>query len=142
VPHGYVCGYPLHNGDMYGGAHYIQSASSDLTPQGRAIQEAAVKFGDGKSLPFPPCKRYYNPYSVCKTTGRRRKMYACRLHNELRMKRVSKEGRWRDGEKQLDWFWNDDESDDANDVDTSTNIVGGTGKVESKATPSAKRQRN
>mmetsp|Transcript_18490 Transcript_18490/g.40011 ORF Transcript_18490/g.40011 Transcript_18490/m.40011 type:complete len:101 (+) Transcript_18490:1322-1624(+) len=33
-------------------------------------------------------------------------------------------------------------SDDANDVDTSTNIVGGTGKVESKATPSAKRQRN
>ena len=44
--------------------------------------------------------------------------------------------------QQLDWFWYDDESDDANDVDTSTNIVGGTGKVESKATPSAKRQRN
>jgi hypothetical protein len=34
-------------------------------------------------------------------------MYACRLHSELRMKRLKKEGwKWRGGEKHLDDFWN------------------------------------
>ena len=34
-------------------------------------------------------------------------MYACRLHSELRMKRLEKEGwKWRGGEKPLDDFWN------------------------------------
>jgi hypothetical protein len=33
-------------------------------------------------------------------------MYACRLHNHLRMKRFEKEGKtWRGGEKILDEFW-------------------------------------
>lgn len=86
---------------MYGGNHYIISAAADSTPQGRAISKAASKFGDGKTLPFPPCKRYYNPHAE---NGDR--MYACRLHNELRMKRLKKEGGiWRRGEKPLDDFW-------------------------------------
>lgn len=34
-------------------------------------------------------------------------MYACRLHSELRMKRLKKEGwKWRGGEKPLGDFWN------------------------------------
>ena len=34
-------------------------------------------------------------------------MYACRLHSELRVNRLKKEGwKWRDGEKRLDDFWN------------------------------------
>ena len=45
------CGWPLTTGDMYGGSHYIMSAAAELTPQGKAILEAAQKFGDGKSLP-------------------------------------------------------------------------------------------
>lgn len=88
---------------MYGGSHYIMSAAADLTPQGRAILEAASKFGDGKTLPFTPCKKYYNPFSE---DGAR--MYACRLHSELRIKRLKKEGGiWRGGEKHLDEFWKD-----------------------------------
>lgn len=86
---------------MYGGSHYIISAAADLTPQGRAILEASKKFGDGKTLCFPPCKRYYNPHSP---EGLR--LYACNAHSSLRMKRLKKEGwKWRAGEKQLDQFW-------------------------------------
>ena len=98
---------------MYGGSHYIQSAASDMTDQGRAILQAAQKFGDGKTLPFAPCKRYYNPYSEVNEDGVKIKLYACRLHHELRKKRLKKEGgKWRKGEKQLDLFWNDDDDDD------------------------------
>ena len=53
---------------------------------------------------FPPCKKYYKPFSV---DGER--LYACRLHSEMRMKRLKKEGwKWRDGEKHLDYFWDKD----------------------------------
>jgi hypothetical protein len=90
---------------MYGGGHYIQSA--DATAQGKAIAKAAHKFGDGKTLPFPPCKRYYNPY--LEENGVKKEMYACRLHHELRKKRVMREkGVWRGGEKRLDEFWSRD----------------------------------
>jgi len=81
------------------------SAAADLTPQGRAILEATRKFGgkDSHSLPFPPCKKYYNPYFK----GER--MYACRLHNDMRMKRLKKENwEWRPGEKHLDMFWKEE----------------------------------
>ena len=105
MPWGYVCGWPLKTGDMYGGSHYIMSAAADLTPQGRSILEAATKFGDGKTLPFPPCKRYYNPFSV-DDNGNRTRLYACRLHHKLRTSRLKKEGgKWRGGEKKLDDFW-------------------------------------
>ena len=84
----------------------IMSAAAEATPQGRAIAEAARKFGDGKTLPFPPCKRYYNPYSETNVTTTR--MYACRLHNDARSSRLKREGKWRDGEKHLDFFWQGD----------------------------------
>ena len=122
---------------MYGGGHYVMSAARDMTPQGKAIWNAACVFGDGKSLPFAPCKRYYNPYSFCFTDngngedgeytdkdedvgggggGKKKKkkmnkqkkerMYACRIHNDLRKKRLKREGgKWRGGEKALDDFW-------------------------------------
>jgi len=113
VPHGYVCGWPLRSGDMYGGSHYILSAAADMTDQGRAILEAAQKFGDGKTLPFAPCKKYYNPYSEINGDGSKTRMYACRLHNEQRKKRLKKEGgQWRKGEKHLDFFWTDDDEED------------------------------
>lgn len=105
-----MCGYPLKSGDMYGGSHYIQSAAADMTDQGKAILKAAQKFGDGKTLPFAPCKKYYNPYSEPDEKGEKRKMYACRLHNELRQKRLMKEDfQYRKGEKHLDLFWSDEE---------------------------------
>ena len=87
-----------------------------MTAQGRSILNASIRFGDGRTLPFPPCKRYYNPYGVDEM-GNRMKMYACRLHHELRKKRVMKEGwRWREGEKRLDDFWVEDEDEKYGDA--------------------------
>jgi hypothetical protein len=55
-----------------------------MTPQGRAIHEATTKFGDGKTLPFTPCKKGYIPFH--KTTGER--VYACMYHHKYRRKRL------------------------------------------------------
>jgi len=104
---------------LYGGGHYIpsttasqtskegsisldKSSSMSFTPQGQAIEKALHKFGDNGTLPFPPCKVGYDP--IHKDTGKRR--YACRYHNEKRLKRLKKEKfRYRSGEVPLDPFW-------------------------------------
>lgn len=93
---------------MYGGSHYRPSA--DHTAQGRSIVETARKFGDGKTLPFPPCKRYYNPYFI--KDGEKTRMYACRLHHVRRKERVDEMG-YRCGEKRLDDFWSKEDDVDA-----------------------------
>uniref|UniRef100_A0A7R9ZCT4 Uncharacterized protein n=1 Tax=Pseudictyota dubia TaxID=2749911 RepID=A0A7R9ZCT4_9STRA len=104
VPWGYVCGFPIrHGGDLYGGAMYLQSSTVEgraATPQGRAIRDASQRFGDGKTLPFPPCKRGYIPMVDGK------KMYGCHIHSDNRKKRVEANGGvFRLGEKQLSDFW-------------------------------------
>lgn len=90
-----------------------------LTPQGRAIQEAAVKFGDGQTLPFTPCKKGYIPVLTEKASKGRsnnsnyKRMYACPLHDEARRKRLQKEGgltEFRKGEVNLTLFWDRYES--------------------------------
>lgn len=72
-----------------------------MTPQGRAIKRAAIDFGDGKSLPFTPCKKGYSPMA----NGIQ--MVACPLHNKARTKRLEKEkGRFRQGEVDLEeTYW-------------------------------------
>jgi len=98
-----VCGYPTPKGDLYGGAHYVQLSSATLTPQGQAIKEIAIKFGDGETLCFTPCKKGYIPV----IHGER--MYACPLHHKERRKRVKKEGEnFRRGEVDLNEFWEKD----------------------------------
>ena len=96
-----MCGYPTRNGDLYGGAHYLEAASSTMTPQGRAIHQAAVKFGDGRTLPFTPCKKGYIP--VVQGV----QMVACPLHNKQRQRRLAKEkGKLRSGEADPnELFW-------------------------------------
>lgn len=80
---------------------YLPSSCTDLTPQGRAIHEASVRFGNGQTLPFSPCKRGYIPI----VEGERK--YACHLHHEERMRRVNGEGGiFRPGEVDLSEFWN------------------------------------
>jgi hypothetical protein len=64
------------------------------------MQEAAIMFGDGATLPFTPCKKGYIP------VANGRNMFACPLHNESRHKRVAKEGGiFRNGEVDLNEFW-------------------------------------
>ena len=69
-----------------------------MTPQGRAMQAATLRFGNGATLPFTPCKKGYKPFAGDA------KMYACPLHNAERKRRVEKEG-FRKGEVDLNTFW-------------------------------------
>jgi hypothetical protein len=72
-----------------------------MTLQGRAIHEAAVRFGDGTTLPFTPCKKGYLPTNV---DGQ--PMFACAFHHEQRRRRFMKEKQqFRNGEVDLRMFW-------------------------------------
>jgi hypothetical protein len=102
VPWGHVCGYPTERGDLYGGAHYSPACSATMTLQGRAVQRAAQQFGNGKTLPFTPCKKGYIPIH----SGTNDIMYACRLHTEARRRRLLAENnKFRPGEVDLNVFW-------------------------------------
>lgn len=130
MPWGYICGYPISNGgDLYGGAQYIESAAASevlKTPQGIAIQNATLLFGNGaRTLPFAPCKRGYVP--ICKESNER--MYACSYHHKKRMERLkSEKWNYRAGEVVLDQFW-------------STDLIGISNNEEKKSEPTKKRQK-
>ncbi|CAB9498771.1 expressed unknown protein [Seminavis robusta] len=96
------CGILPTTGDLYGGSHYSKLCSSNMTLQGKAMQAAALRFGDGDTLPFTPCKKGYKPFASTKQI-----MYACPLHDKERRQRVKKEGGlFRKGEVDLDLvFW-------------------------------------
>ena len=66
------------------------------------MQAVVQNFGDGKTLPFTPCKKGYQPQQQGAT-----RMYACPKHHVQRKKRVEKEG-WREGEVDLSIFWKND----------------------------------
>lgn len=95
-----MCGYPTSKGDLYGGAMYLASSCTTLTLQGRVIKEAAVKFGDGETLCFTPCKKGFIP-EINDV-----RMYACPLHHKERAKRINKDGgKFRAGEMNFNVFW-------------------------------------
>ena len=69
VPLGFVCGYPLNGGELYGGSMFIRSAAHD-TLQGRAIQAVNEKWGEDfrkwggrETIGIPVCKKKYSPFS-------------------------------------------------------------------------------
>lgn len=104
-------------GDLYGGAHYSRSGSASLlTLQGKAILDAAEKFGDGKTLPFTPCKKGYVPVAkiidpdICDSSNsfNYQCRYACPLHDKARRQRFHRDGgplAFRKGEVDLTFFW-------------------------------------
>ena len=75
-----------------------------MTPQGKAIKQAAIDFGNDQTLPFTPCKKGYIPI----VDGIRK--VACPLHNKAREKRLLKEkGQIRPGEVSVSkLFWSND----------------------------------
>mmetsp|Transcript_27887 Transcript_27887/g.67851 ORF Transcript_27887/g.67851 Transcript_27887/m.67851 type:complete len:111 (+) Transcript_27887:356-688(+) len=86
----------------------MDSSAAKMTLQGMAIQQAAIDFGNGQTLPFTPCKRGYIPM----VNGQR--MYACSFHDKARAKRLAKENEvFRDGEVDLNVFWNPKEQVDS-----------------------------
>jgi hypothetical protein len=131
VPWGYVCGYPTHRGDLYGGAHYRQSSAATLTPQGRAIAAASRRYGNGETLPFTPCKRGYIPVVVAVASGdaseQPRAMFACHLHDRFRRRRYLKErSTFRPGEEDLSRFWEHDNFVTAGQVSNQKQKKSGT----------------
>jgi hypothetical protein len=75
-----------------------------LTPQGRAIRQASIRFGNGATLPFTPCKRGYIP-----VVDGHKTMVACSLHDAARRTRLEKNDggvNFRKGEVDLTYFWN------------------------------------
>ena len=90
--------------------------------------DAATKFGDGKTLPFTPCKKGYLPFGKvmdhagnnCERVVRK---YACSFHDEARQKRLQKDGGlscFRNGELNLDIFWQSQSPDLMESLDDNT----------------------
>ena len=89
-----------------------------MTPQGWAIREVSIKFGDGLTLPFTPCKKGYIP------TVRAEKQYDCHLHHKHRFRRVTFEGGvFRKGEMDLNYFWKDDTNDVVDRVENTKTLA-------------------
>ena len=85
----------------------MQSSSADMTPQGRAIRDASIRFGNGRTLPFTPCKKGFIPHA----DGERK--YACPLHNKERRRRVlAAGGGFRKGELDLNILWKRNEAEE------------------------------
>jgi len=109
------------------------------------MQEATVKFGDGTTLPFTPCKKGYRPYH----NGKR--MYACPLHDKQRQQRVTKDaGCFRNGEVVLDMFWTDTSTEGSvisasNDISNNNNNNNSNNEKKNRKpkveTPLAKRKK-
>jgi len=86
-----------------------------MTPQGRAIKQVSIDFGDGRTLPFAPCKRGYIPVKEVRSSGSSsgdgddgatdqlqkeyKRMVACSIHEKFRRKRLARDkGKPRGGE--------------------------------------------
>jgi hypothetical protein len=68
VPLGFICGYPLPQGELYGGSMFVKSAAGD-TLQGQAIQAVNERWGadvlsrSGREhLGIAVCKKKYKPF--------------------------------------------------------------------------------
>lgn len=120
VPLGFVCGYPLQGGELYGGSMFIKSAAHD-TLQGRAIQAVNEKWGEDfrkwggrETIGIPVCKKKYSPFCFkviehkdenLENNGniqqkRRRpklevtveRMYGCKCHSDIRKTVIEQRG--------------------------------------------------
>jgi len=105
VPLGFVCGFPLQGGELYGGSMFARSAASD-TLQGKAIQRVNEQWGDDvlarsgrESLPIPVCKKKYAPFRFRvekKQDGTYQvhveRMFACKCHHEQRKQLIEQHG--------------------------------------------------
>ena len=117
VPLGFVCGFPLNQGELYGGSMFARSAAPD-TLQGKAIQSVNEKWGDimprnkrgRESIGMAVCKKKYAPFRFyleeqrpssstepdgCSTklpTVRVERMFGCPCHHDLRKSLIQQYG--------------------------------------------------
>lgn len=101
----------------------MDSSAACMTLQGKAIKQAAVDFGNAKTLPFTPCKMGFVP-----VIGEERR-YACPLHNKAREKRLAEEeGKFRLGEVDLNVFWSKAKAEAEDNSECEVSIRGTVGK--------------
>ena len=105
VPLGFVCGYPLQGGELYGGSMFARSAAAD-TLQGQAMQRVNERFGSDslgregrESLGMAVCKKKYTPFSFPMITApdgtvqvSAERRLGCRAHHGLRQTVVAQHG--------------------------------------------------
>lgn len=107
VPLGFVCGYPLAGGELYGGSMFARSAASD-TRQGQAMQRVNSRWGSDaldragrESLGIPVCKKKYTPFVfplTYKDDGSTavqvhvERRFGCRAHHALRQEVIRQHG--------------------------------------------------
>lgn len=107
VPLGFVCGYPLAGGELYGGSMFIKSAAND-TLQGKAIHSINERWGKDKTfknwsgtetIGIPVCKKKYAPFDFRKRVMKDGRVhieavrnYGCALHSHLRQATIKKYG--------------------------------------------------
>jgi hypothetical protein len=141
VPWGYVCGYPTNRGDLYGGGHYLVSATATLTKQGKAIYDTARRFAyppgsssssstNANTLPFTPMMTMTANKDGSSNSNRR---VACPFHEKARRKRLASEnGVFRRGEVNSETtFWNRGTTEQADwdkdgSITTTATTTGGT----------------
>lgn len=89
VPSGYICGFPTHGGDLYGGNLYGKPAAP---PSAQSCAQAAAcrLWGSGaagrEEIGHPVCKGKYRPWR----DGER--MFGCFRHHAIRKRRIDKVG--------------------------------------------------
>jgi hypothetical protein len=104
VPLGFVCGYPVDTGELYGGSMFVKSAATD-TAQGKAMCQANTRWGslDPKShdvaIGHAVCKNKYKPFLFQQhtdSTGRVsvhvERLYGCACHHEARKAVIQQHG--------------------------------------------------
>lgn len=105
VPLGFVCGYPVPNGELYGGSMFLRSAAAD-TLQGKAIARINSTFGTDQlhrsgreTIGIPVCKKKYKPFAFTmppqdgkNTAVEVTRMYACPVHHPLRLATMQQHG--------------------------------------------------
>jgi len=107
VPLGFVCGYPLQGGELYGGSMFARSAAAD-TQQGQAMQRVNERFGSDalgregrESLGMAVCKKKYTPFVFPLTTNNHtdgtvqvtaERRLGCRAHHALRLSVIAQHG--------------------------------------------------
>ena len=92
MPFGFICGFPLGRGDLYGGGSYTGSLSDPAGLHAVATAASLERWGCGPpgrlTIPHPVCKRKFAPWSAADGA----EMLGCHFHHSIREKRVRRYG--------------------------------------------------
>lgn len=91
MPYGFICGFPVRSGDLYGGNLYGRSAQRRESLQALAAAAAAARWGDGNAgrevICHAVCKGKYQPFDRAGN-----QMYGCFRHSAIRKRRIDRAG--------------------------------------------------